>query len=84
MSNVVRVGAGPEYSFFETETGQFYACGRNDYGQLASDDFDAQWIPQPVTALNQLINHQSGGHPRRTGKEKEDENRPCFKARWAG
>jgi alpha-tubulin suppressor-like RCC1 family protein len=46
---IKKINAGSYHSFFQTEKGEVYACGRGDDGQLGVGDHDDRLFPTLVT-----------------------------------
>ena len=60
-SYIKNISAGYHYSLILTNTGQIYAFGRNEYGQLGLGDNIAKNAPTLIPTLNQIVQIAAGG-----------------------
>ncbi|KTD06363.1 Regulator of chromosome condensation, rcc (substrate of the Dot/Icm secretion system) [Legionella gratiana] len=59
---LIAMAAGNQFSLFLSESGEVFACGHNDFGQLGLNDKKSRLIPTQITTLRgEIITAMSAG-----------------------
>mgnify|MGYP002660925198 FL=1 len=60
INNAKAVSAGDGYTVVQTTSGNMYAWGKNDSGQIGNSTFDEQLVPVAVGANSKLTIRKAG------------------------
>jgi alpha-tubulin suppressor-like RCC1 family protein/ribosomal protein L13E len=62
LSNIIAVSNGFDYSMFLDNSGNVYACGLNNYGQLGLGDRTRRTSPVKIQTLSNIISISTGNY----------------------